>query len=61
VIRRRFDAVVEVMGRDRERAVRWTLGRTLQNSLWTIEDGGRALEAPQVLVAESLTKSNVAP
>lgn len=54
-VRRRFDAMVEVMGLDRERAVRWTLGRTLQNSLWTIEDGGRTLEAPQVLVAESLT------
>ncbi|SNY73097.1 aminoglycoside phosphotransferase family protein [Paractinoplanes atraurantiacus] len=54
-VRRRFDAMVEVMGLDRERAVRWTLGRTLQNSLWTIEDGGRALEAEQVLVAASLT------
>jgi streptomycin 6-kinase len=60
-VRRRFDAMVEVMGLDPQRAVRWTLGRTLQNSLWTIEDGGRALEAPQVLVAESLTRSNVAP
>jgi streptomycin 6-kinase len=60
-VRRRFDAMIEVMGLDRQRAVRWTLGRTLQNSLWTIEDGGRALEAPQVLVAESLTRSNVAP
>lgn len=60
-IRRRFDAMVEVMGLDRQRAVRWTLGRTLQNSLWTIEDGGRDLEAPQVLVAESLTRGNVAP
>jgi streptomycin 6-kinase len=54
-VRRRFDAMVEVMGLDRELAVRWTLGRTLQNSLWTIEDGDRALEAPQLLVAESLT------
>ena len=54
-VRRRFDAMVEVMGLDRQRAVRWTLGRTLQNSLWTIQDGGQALEARQVLVAESLT------
>ncbi|MEV6848025.1 aminoglycoside phosphotransferase family protein [Actinoplanes sp. NPDC051411] len=59
-IRRRFDAMVEVMGLDRQRAVRWTLGRTLQNSLWIVEDGGRALEAPQALIAESLTRSNVA-
>jgi streptomycin 6-kinase len=54
-VRRRFDAMVEVMGLDRERAVRRTLGRPLQNSLRTIEDGGRAPKAPQVLVAESLT------
>jgi streptomycin 6-kinase len=60
-VRRRFDAMVEVMGLDRQRAVCWTLGRTLQNSLWTIEDGGRALEAPQVLVATSLTRGGVAP
>jgi streptomycin 6-kinase len=53
-VRRRFDAMAEIMGLDRERAVRWTLGRTLQNSLWSIEDGARRLQAPQVLVAESL-------
>ncbi|GAA1616116.1 aminoglycoside phosphotransferase family protein [Actinoplanes couchii] len=53
-VRRRFEVMVEVMGLDRERAVRWTLGRTLQNSLWTVEDGGHALEAEQVLVAEAL-------
>ncbi len=53
-VRRRFDAMVEVMGLDRERAVCWTLGRTLQNSLWTIEDGGHTLEPEQVLVAAAL-------
>jgi len=53
-VRRRFDAMVEVMGLDRERAVIWTLGRTLQNSLWTVEDGDVRLEPPQMLVAEAL-------
>ncbi|MEV6966707.1 aminoglycoside phosphotransferase family protein [Hamadaea sp. NPDC051192] len=53
-VRRRFDAMVEVMGLDRQRAVLWTLGRTLQNSLWTIEDGENALEATQILVAEAI-------
>ncbi|NUR72770.1 MAG: hydroxyurea phosphotransferase [Hamadaea sp.] len=54
VVRRRFDAMVEVMGLDRERAVLWTLGRTLQNSLWTIEDGADRLESAQMLVAEAI-------
>ena len=54
---RRFDAMVEVMSLDRDRAVAWTLGRVLQNSLWTVEDGERTLEAPQVLIAEALTGS----
>ncbi|NUO57435.1 MAG: hydroxyurea phosphotransferase [Hamadaea sp.] len=54
-VRRRFDAMVEVMGLDRQRAVHWTLGRTLQNSLWTIEDGEHALEASQILVAEAIS------
>lgn len=54
-VRRRFDAMVEIMGLDRDRAVAWTLGRTLQNSLWTIEDGEHALQAPQMLVAKAMT------
>lgn len=55
-VRRRFDAMVEVMGLDRDRAAVWTVARTLQNSLWTIEDGDVRLEAPQVLVAEAVTR-----
>jgi streptomycin 6-kinase len=35
----RFDAMTEVLGLDRERALAWTLGRVLQNALWEIEDG----------------------
>lgn len=35
----RFDAMTEVLGLDRDRARAWTLGRVLQNALWTVEDG----------------------
>ncbi|MEU4926322.1 aminoglycoside phosphotransferase family protein [Streptomyces yokosukanensis] len=38
-VRRRFDAMTEVLGLDRERARAWTLGRLLQNVLWGVEDG----------------------
>jgi streptomycin 6-kinase len=58
VVRRRFDAMVEVMGLDRERAVIWTLGRALQNSLWTVEDGGVRLEPPQVIIAQAIGHRN---
>ncbi|NUT31962.1 MAG: hydroxyurea phosphotransferase [Hamadaea sp.] len=53
---RRFDAMVEVMGLDRDRAAVWTVARTLQNSLWTIEDGEDCLETRQVLVAQAVTR-----
>jgi len=53
-IRRRFDQMVEVMGLPRDRAVAWSLARTLQNSLWGVEDGETTLDKGQVLVAEAL-------
>ncbi|MEV4532427.1 aminoglycoside phosphotransferase family protein [Asanoa sp. NPDC049518] len=55
-IRRRFDVMVEAMGLDRQRAVVWTLGRTLQNSIWSVEDGDRVLEPEQVVVAAAVTR-----
>ena len=36
-VRRRFDLMTEVLGLDRGRAVRWTLGRVLQNLIWQAE------------------------
>jgi streptomycin 6-kinase len=36
---RRFDLMTAVMGLDRERAAAWTLGRVLQNLLWSVEAG----------------------
>ncbi|MFI6084032.1 aminoglycoside phosphotransferase family protein [Streptomyces sp. NPDC051217] len=39
----RFDLMTEVMGLDRERARAWSLGRVLQNCLWDIRRGERAL------------------
>ncbi|MFE2418837.1 aminoglycoside phosphotransferase family protein [Streptomyces hokutonensis] len=40
-IRWRFDAMTDVIGIDRARARAWTLGRVLQNTLWSIESGGQ--------------------
>ncbi|SDL83761.1 streptomycin 6-kinase [Nonomuraea maritima] len=51
---RRFDLMVDALGLDRRRAAGWTLGRVLQNSLWTVEGGGGELDAVQVAVAEAL-------
>ena len=36
-VRRRFDLMTEVLGLDRRRAARWTIGRVLQSMLWDIE------------------------
>ncbi|MFG2071529.1 aminoglycoside phosphotransferase family protein [Nonomuraea maritima] len=51
---RRFDLMVDALGLDRRRAAGWTLGRVLQNSLWTVEGGSGELDAVQVAVAEAL-------
>ncbi|MCI3931494.1 aminoglycoside phosphotransferase family protein [Streptomyces sp. AN091965] len=49
----RFDAMTEVLGLDRERALAWTLGRVLQNALWEVEDG-RELPAEDLELARRL-------
>ncbi|MFI8239173.1 aminoglycoside phosphotransferase family protein [Streptomyces sp. NPDC085866] len=51
--RRRFDALTDALGLDRERARAWTLGRVLQNCLWEIEDG-RPLEDVQLEIGREL-------
>ncbi|KKD07374.1 aminoglycoside phosphotransferase family protein [Streptomyces sp. WM6386] len=52
-VRRRFDAMTDVLALDRPRARAWTLGRVLQNCLWDIEDG-RPLEPAQLEIARRL-------
>ncbi|MFE3269548.1 aminoglycoside phosphotransferase family protein [Streptomyces sp. NPDC059215] len=54
-IRRRFDAMTDVLGLDRARARAWTLGRVLQNTLWEIEDG-RPLEPVHREIARRLLR-----
>lgn len=54
-ILRRYDLVVEVLGLDRSRADAWTLGRTLQNTLWNIEDGDVVLDPVQMAIADAIT------
>ncbi|MFF1784309.1 aminoglycoside phosphotransferase family protein [Streptomyces virginiae] len=54
VLRRRFDLLTEVLGLDRRRAVGWTLGRLLQNTLWDIEDGRTSIDPSQTAMAEAL-------
>ena len=36
-LQRRFDLMTEVLGLERSRAARWTIGRVLQSTLWDIE------------------------
>ncbi|GIF74838.1 aminoglycoside phosphotransferase family protein [Asanoa siamensis] len=55
-VRRRFDLMTEVMGLDRQRAAAWTVGRTLQNALWSIEDGERALDPVELTIAAVVTR-----
>lgn len=52
----RFDALTEALGPagDRERARAWTLGRVLQNAVWHIESGDRALHPPHAEIARRL-------
>ncbi|MEV0586650.1 aminoglycoside phosphotransferase family protein [Nonomuraea sp. NPDC050310] len=51
---KRFDLLVEMLGLDRARAVGWTLGRVLQNTLWDIEDGESELNQDEFALAEAL-------
>ncbi|MEO3750703.1 aminoglycoside phosphotransferase family protein [Streptomyces sp. B6B3] len=51
---RRFDLMTETVALDRQRAVRWTLGRILQNSLWLVEGGETTLPADHTFIADSL-------
>ncbi|GAA1410534.1 aminoglycoside phosphotransferase family protein [Kitasatospora putterlickiae] len=53
-LRRRFDLMTDRLGLDRDRAVRWTLARVLQNVLWDVEDGGRVVDEGQRAVAAAL-------
>ncbi|MBZ4323209.1 aminoglycoside phosphotransferase family protein [Streptomyces huiliensis] len=53
-VRRRFDLMTDVLSLERGRAARWTVARALQNSLWTVEDGGSRLEEEQVAVVRAL-------
>lgn len=56
-VRRRFDLMVEVVGLDRQRAVRWTLARVLQQLIWNAETGGASWCAdvePDRAIAEAL-------
>ncbi|WP_327683242.1 aminoglycoside phosphotransferase family protein [Kitasatospora sp. NBC_00458] len=53
-LHRRFDLMTERLALDRPRAVRWTLGRVLQNILWDVEDGEEVIDPAQRAVAEAL-------
>ena len=46
--------MVEVLGLDRDRAAAWTLGRTLQNALWDIEDGETVINPVQARIAVAI-------
>ncbi|GAA2374663.1 aminoglycoside phosphotransferase family protein [Nonomuraea africana] len=50
----RFDLMVDGLGLDRDRAVGWTLGRVLQDSLWDLEDGESRISPDEIAIAEAL-------
>ncbi|MEU7895508.1 aminoglycoside phosphotransferase family protein [Nonomuraea sp. NPDC049152] len=51
---RRFDLMVEGLGLDRERAIGWTLGRLLQNGLWSLKDGEARINQDEIAIVEAL-------
>ncbi|MFE6868075.1 aminoglycoside phosphotransferase family protein [Kitasatospora sp. NPDC057692] len=53
-LRRRFDLMTDRLALDRDRAVRWTLGRVLQNVLWGVADGAVAIDESQRVIALAL-------
>ncbi|MET8702171.1 aminoglycoside phosphotransferase family protein [Kitasatospora sp. NPDC004723] len=53
-LRRRFDLMTDRLALDRDRAVRWTLARVLQNVLWGVEDGEPFIDDGQRVIASAL-------
>lgn len=53
-VRWRFDALTGAIGTDRDRALAWTLGRVLQNGLWSVEGGAHRLPPEQAEIARRL-------
>jgi len=53
-IRNRFALMLEVTGIDPDRALAWTAGRILQNTLWFVEDGDTRLEGEIATVVDAL-------
>ena len=51
---RRFDLMTEVLGVDRRRAKHWTLGRVLQDALWSIADGDPVFDSARAVIARVL-------
>ncbi|MGV9302557.1 aminoglycoside phosphotransferase family protein [Nonomuraea sp. NPDC003727] len=51
---RRFDLMVERLGLERERALGWTLGRLLQNGLWSLEDGEPRVNQREIAIVAAL-------
>ncbi|MER6364157.1 aminoglycoside phosphotransferase family protein [Kitasatospora sp. NPDC001527] len=58
-LRRRFDLMTDRLALDRDRAVRWTLARVLQNVLWDVEDGAPVVDGRQRAVALALLSRQV--
>lgn len=54
----RFDALTEALGleRDRERARAWTLGRVLQNAVWSVAGGERRMAPDHAEIARRLLR-----
>ncbi|MFI6787735.1 aminoglycoside phosphotransferase family protein [Nonomuraea sp. NPDC050383] len=51
---RRFDLMTDLLGLDRPRAARWTLGRALQNTIWDVQDGSGRMNEVQLAIARAV-------
>ncbi len=53
-VRRRYDLMVDELALDPATARNWTYARLLQNAIWQAEDGDTAINAPQILIGETI-------
>ncbi|MBH5335872.1 hydroxyurea phosphotransferase [Streptomyces pactum] len=53
-VRRRFDLLTEITGQERQRALRWTLARVLENAAWELRDEDPELPEEHLVIAGTL-------
>ncbi|WP_425566398.1 aminoglycoside phosphotransferase family protein [Nonomuraea roseoviolacea] len=51
----RFDLMTDLLGLDRARAARWTLGRALQNTVWDVQGGAGRMDEVQAAIVRAVS------